>query len=140
MLGLHALQRRAELRRQQNIAVDITKHVMARDLLRLAKHIIQPFISLFIAFHVRLVPYSQVVCDLSGAGIISKQNHFRVWMQQRPALQGIALDEAAMVTEGLASCKKSQHLSAIRLNATRPASVAHAARRLSLPVSCPNSA
>jgi len=69
---------------------------MAGNFVGTVENVVEVLGAIFIAADLGFVPNAEILTSLGGAILISKENHLHVWVQQRPTLEGIALDDAAM--------------------------------------------
>jgi len=82
---------------------------MPGDFLHSQKHAIHPVRTALILLRVRLVAYAQFARGFPRPFIVAKEDHLDVRVQQHPALQRIALDDAAVASKGLPRREERQH-------------------------------
>ena len=68
---------------------------MLRDFLGAVKKMIQILWTFFVPLHFRFVPQAEFLANFSGAFLVSEQDYLDLGVEQRPALDRIALDDVA---------------------------------------------
>src|SRR5579863_5689569 len=79
-------ERQEEIRRQDNVTVHVAEKIVAGKLLSPGKNEVELLRATVAAQHFRLVPQRQLPANLRRALVIPEEDHFRVWMEQLPAL------------------------------------------------------
>jgi hypothetical protein len=105
-----ALDGGAEVRQENNVAIRIANYIVPRQFLRSREHIVDTYRPECVALHHRLVAKPQFLGNFRRPGIIAKQNNFHIAIQQHPAFQRIALNDAVVTFEWLRGCKKRNHV------------------------------
>src|SRR5260221_6091677 len=82
---------------------------MPGDFLRAQDHAINRLRPALILLRVRFVAYPQFARGSPRPFIVAKEDHLDVRVQQHPALQRIALDDAAVASKGLPRREERQH-------------------------------
>src|SRR5258708_732978 len=109
MVGAHLPKHRREGTRENDVAVDVTDDIVARDLLTSTKHIVESFGAERIAIHVGFVMKAELAGDFGCSGVVPKKNHFNPWIKQSPTLQRVPLDDATVPLKGFGRCAERKH-------------------------------
>ena len=112
----NAFEGGAKILRENDVAIRIAEKVVARDGLRSREHVIHAIQTGRIFFRVRLMPNPQLIRRFSGALVVAEEDDFCVWMHQRPALQSVSLDNAAVPCKWLGGGEKSKHVCLLRIS------------------------
>jgi hypothetical protein len=84
-------------------------NAVTRNLMSTTKHIIAAIGTEVVFLSVGFVANSQVLCDGGGPFVSAEENHFDVGVQQRPALQRVALSDSIVAAKWLSCRKKGNH-------------------------------
>jgi hypothetical protein len=82
---------------------------MAGDIASPIKDVVQVFSAMLIPVNVGLMADAEVLARFRGAFLVSKEDYFGTWVEERPALESIPLNDVALANEGLRSREKRQH-------------------------------
>src|SRR5262249_15909114 len=95
--------------RQQNVRVDVAHQVGSRAGLRFSKNVAEKRRAIFVCCKVRLMRNAQFSGRSVRSFIISEQNNFWPWIEQRPTGDGIPLDYVNMTFERFWNRKNRHH-------------------------------
>jgi hypothetical protein len=124
-IGSHgAPERGAEILQKNNVAIDVTAEIEAREFLRPGKHVIDAHGAIGGLQRERLMLYAQVARDLSRAWVIAEKDNLYIGMKKRPAFQRIALNDFEMPAKGLGGSEDGEHF---RLRSKLPPQAGEAA-------------
>ena len=82
---------------------------MARDVLCARKHIVHAIRSESVFLGERLVANPQLLCGDRASRLVAEKDYLCVWMHERPAFQGVSLDDPAMTYEWLSGSEEGDH-------------------------------
>src|ERR1700674_492981 len=108
------LHRAAEIAQEQNIRVDVAHPFRTGVQFSPAEEIIEQRCSVLVRSDLRLVAQAEFGGHLRSARFVPKQYDFRTRMQKRPALNGVALDNADVTLKPLRNGEDRKHLSPYR--------------------------
>jgi len=98
-----------EIRKQDNVAIQVANIVMPGKPLRFAKKIADIFEPGFVSLYIRLMPQSKLSARFCGSLVVAEQNHFYIRVHERPALERIPLNHPVVSPKRLGRCEKSDH-------------------------------
>jgi hypothetical protein len=102
--------RRQKTAQKHNVAIRITQEIVAGDLLRARKHIVEPNSASFTQEDIRNVMDAQFSGNFARARHISKQNDFALRVEKGPTSERVALPGAILPQKWLGSGKDCEHL------------------------------
>jgi hypothetical protein len=89
----------AEVTQEDDVAIAVAKIVVACDSLSPPKDMIEIFHAAFMSFDMRFVPQAKFSAGLGGSLLVAEENDFHIRVQQLPAHERVALDDAYMAAK-----------------------------------------
>src|ERR1700687_5124451 len=105
----HTFDCHTKIRKENDVAVDVAQAIVVRQVLRAVENRGEVFGAVFVALHFRHVANSEIAGGLGGALFITEQNHFSGRMNTRPALDGVALNDADVPAKRFRRREKGNH-------------------------------
>src|SRR6266436_3606277 len=105
----HALSRNAKIRKENDVAIDIAKEIVVREILRSVENRRKIFSAVLIALDAGNVANSEVAGGFGSALLVAEENHVGRGMNPLPTFDGITLNDADVPAKWLWRREKSNH-------------------------------